>query len=416
MRDPENLLDSRFRGNDMHIVMNKFLIFLKKRKYLSAVIIIALLAGGYYGYKKTHSSSTAVQYKTAVAEKGTLTTSVSGSGNVIVDTSSNIDPTITGTVSNLAVNVGDSVKKGQLLFTIDNDDLSVNVTKAHSSYLQSLGSLETAKANKKDAKNNYDDASLSTKSSLKKKLEAAEIAVTVAEENIKSALESYQNEKSNYADRNVKAPISGTVNAIDIKNGDDLSKLSSGSSRQVPIIIGDLNTLKAQVQVNEVDVSNVSIGQKAMLTFSAVDGLTVSGKVEKMDSLGTLSSGVVTYNVTIGFDTLDPRIKPEMSVSASIITQVKQNVITVSNSAVKTQGGNSYVQVLVNGAPQNKTVEVGASNNMETEITSGITVGDNVITQIIASGATSTSSTSTSGQRTSSGGLRLPGIGGGRPD
>jgi HlyD family secretion protein len=398
---------------------NKTLAFIKGRKYLSAAIILALIIGGYYLYKKTHSTSTAVQYKTAVAEKGTLTTSVSGSGNVIVDQSANIDPTITGTVSSLAVNVGDSVAKGQLLFTIDNKDLSVNVTKAYSSYLQSLGSLETAKANKKDAKTNYDDASSSTKSSLKKKLEAAEISVTVAEENIKSTSQSYQNEKSNYADKNVKAPISGTVNAINIKNGDDLSKLSSGSSRQVPIIIGDLGTLKAQVQVNEVDIPNVKIGQKVMMTFSAVDGLNVSGKIEKMDSLGTLTSGVVTYNVTIGFDTLDPRIKPEMSVSASIITAVKQNVITVSNSAVKTQGGSSYVQVLVNGIPQDKTVEVGASNNTETEITSGINVGDNVITQTIASGAAASSSASASGQRTGSsggGGLRLPGIGGGRTD
>jgi len=392
--------------------MNKTLAFFKGRKYLSAFIILVLIAGGYYWYRKAHSASTTVQYKMAVVEKGTLTTSVSGSGNVIVDNSANVDPTITGTVSNLAVNVGDSVKKGQLLFTIDNNDLSTNVTKAHSSYLQSLSSLETAKANKKDAKNNYDDASSSTKSSLKKKLEAAEIAVSVAEENIKYSLETYQNEKSNYADRNVKAPISGTVNAINIKNGDDLSKLSSGSSRQVPIIIGDLGTLKAQVQVNEVDISNVSIGQKVMLTFSAVDGLNVSGKIEKMDSLGTLTSGVVTYNVTIGFDTLDPRIKPEMSVSASIITSVKQNVITVPNSAVKTQNGNSYVQILVDGVPQNKAVKVGASNNTEMEIISGINTGDNVITQTINS-STSTSSTSSTSSSSGSSSLRLPGLGGG---
>lgn len=385
---------------------------IKEHKFISVAIIIVLIAGGYYWYNKSKSTSTAVQYKTAVAERGTLTTSVSGSGNVIVDSSANIDPTITGTVSNLSVSVGDKVEKGQTLFSIINDDLSANVTKAHSSYLQSLASLETAKANKKDARNNYDDASSSTKSSLKKKLEAAEILVTVAEENIKYALENYQNEKSNYADRIVKAPISGTVNAINIKNGDDLSKLTSGSSRQVPIIIGDLGTLKAQVQVNEVDISNVSIGQKAMLTFSAIDGLSVSGKVEKMDSLGTLTSGVVTYNVTIGFDTLDTRIKPEMSVSASIITDVKKDVVIVSNSAVKTQNGSSYVQVLVNGTPQNKIIEAGSSSNTETEIVSGINVGDKIITQTIASKSSTSSSSSTpSSSGGNNRGIGIPGLG-----
>ncbi|PJA87714.1 MAG: hypothetical protein CO140_02820 [Candidatus Moranbacteria bacterium CG_4_9_14_3_um_filter_40_7] len=140
------------------------------------------------------------------------------------------------------MSVGDKVKKGQFLFDIENDDLSANVTKAHSSYLQSLASLETAKANKKDAKENYKDASSSTESSMKKKLEAAEISVTVAEENIKYALASYNNEKSDYADRKVKAPIDGTINEINIKNGDDLSNLSSSSTRLVPIIIGDLDT------------------------------------------------------------------------------------------------------------------------------------------------------------------------------
>ncbi|MFA5777199.1 MAG: efflux RND transporter periplasmic adaptor subunit [Parcubacteria group bacterium] len=386
------------------MINNKMIGIFKKHKYVSIVIIIVLIAGGYYWYSKSKSGSTAVQYKTAVAEKGTLTTSVSGSGNVIVDNSANVDPTITGTVANLSVSVGEKVEKGQFLFNIKNDDLSANVTKAHSSYLQSLASLETAKASKKDAKTNYDDASSSTKSSLKKKLEAAEISVTVAEENIKYAAQSYQNEKSNYADSRVTAPISGTVNAINIKNGDDLSKLSSGSSRQIPIIIGDLGTLKAQVQVNEVDIPNVVIGQKVMLTFSAIEGLSESGKVEKMDSLGTLTSGVVTFNVTIGFDTLDPRIKPEMSVSASIITDVKQNVVIVSSSAVKTKNGSSYVQALVNGSPENKTVKVGSSNNTETEIVSGISAGDNIVTQTITSGSSSATA-STSSNRGGLGGF-----------
>lgn len=384
--------------------MNKIFSIFKKHKIVSIVIMVILIGGGTYWYKKVNSKSTAVRYKTTIAEKGTLTTSVSGSGNIIVDSSSNIDPTITGTVKNLSVSVGEKVEKGQFLFDIDNKDLGVNVTKAYSSYLQSLASLETAKASKKEAKTNYDEANSSEKSLYKKKLEAAEISVTVAQENIKSAFQNYQNEKSDYADKKVTAPISGTVNAINIKNGDDLSKLTSGSSRQVPIIIGDLGTLKAQVQVNEVDIPNVQIGQKAMMTFSAIEDLSVSGKVEKMDSLGTLNSGVVTFNVTISFDTLDPRIRPEMSVSASIITDVKQDVVIVPSGAVKTQGGRSYVQILVNEAPQKKMVKVGSSNNTETEIVSGISAGENVVTQTINSSATS-ATTSTSSTRGGFGGF-----------
>jgi RND family efflux transporter MFP subunit len=398
----------------------KLSVIAKKKKYLIVGAVI-LIVGGYYWYSKSKSSTNQVQYVTEAAAKGTLMTSVSGSGNVIVDQSSNIDPTITGTVANLAVNVGDKVSKGQFLFNIVNDDLSVSASKSFTSYKQALSSLESAKANKKQASLDLSNNTQGEKGRtvLKQKLESAEASVVSAEQSVISAQADLANQRSNAAERKVTSPINGTVNAVNIKNGDDLSKLSSGSSRQVPIIIGDLGTLKAQVQVNEVDIPNVSIGQKATMTFSAIDNFTVSGKVEKMDSLGTLSSGVVTFNVTIGFDTLDPRIKPEMSVSAAIITNVKQNVLIVPSGAVKTQNGNSYVEILNDGqTPIQTTVITGSSNNTETEITSGINVGDKVVTQTISSGTTPTSSTSSSSSsRSGSSSVRIPGLGGGgRPD
>jgi len=225
-----------------------------------------------------------------------------------------------------------------------------------------------------------------------------------------SAQADLANQRSNAAERRVSSPIDGTVNAVNVKNGDDLSKVSSGNARLVPVIIGDLGTMKAQVQVNEVDIANVSIGQKVMMKMDALNNFETSGKVEKMDSLGTVASGVVTYNVTIDFDSLDPRIKPQMSISSSIITDVKQNVLTVPSSAVKIQGGTTYIEVLNGATPEQKTVTVGASNSTDTEIVSGISPGDKVVTQTINSSSTS----STTQNSSSRGGIGLPGLGGGR--
>jgi RND family efflux transporter MFP subunit len=385
----------------------KFII--TKKKIIGIIGIIGIAGGSYYWYSMSKNKTTAVQYKTAVVEKGILSISVSGSGNIIVDDSANIDPTITGTVASLSVAVGDKVEKGQFLFSIENEDLSVNVKKAYASHLQSLASLETAKANKKEAKETLEDADSDDDEYIaKKKLEAAEISVSVAEENIKSALENYQIEKNDYAKRNVLASISGTVNAINIKNGDDLSRLSGNSNSQAPIVLGDLATLKAQVEVSEVDIANVQIGQKAVLTFNALSDFETSGKVEKIDSLGTSNSGVVTYNVIVGFDSLDERIKPEMTVSASIITETKQDVILVPNSAVKIDNGNYYVESLKDGTPNKKSIEVGLENTTKTEIISGIDEGENVITQTIKSGATTSSSSSSSKNNQS--GMRIPGM------
>jgi HlyD family secretion protein len=387
----------------------------KSKKIYSAVVIVLFLGGVYYWYTASNSKNVAVQYKTVTAEKGTFTNSISGSGNVIVDQSSTVDPTITGTVANLSVNVGDKVKKGQTLFTIINDDLTVSSAQAIASLQQAQNAVASATLNVSQAKSDYrkgkEDSSNTAdeKRILDKKINIAEDGLIAAQKSYSASLSSYNNQMANAAKRTVVAPIDGTVNAVNVKNGDDLSRLSSNSNSSAPIIIGDLSTLKAQVQVNEIDIPNVSVGQNVMLKFNAIDGLNISGKVEKMDSLGTLSSGVVTYNVTIDFDTLDPRIRPEMSVSASIITKVENNVITVPNSAIKSQGNNNFVELLNGSVSVQTKVEIGDANNTETVVTSGISAGDKVITQTINPNAKSTT-----GAKSGGSGMGFSGLGGGR--
>ena len=239
----------------------------KKHKTLIVIATVILIGGGYYWYQKTHQASLAIQYKTTVAEKGSITTSVSGSGNVVVDQLATVDPTITGTVSNLAVKVGDKVKKGATLFTIVNNDLSVSNDKSIASLQQSKNSVDSAELQIKQAKADYkaakksDTSTSDQKKILNEKIDIAESGLTAAQKSYNATLADYNNTLANGGKRTVTAPIDGTVSAINVKNGDDLSRLNSSSSNSAPIIIGDLATLKAQVSVNEVDVPNVSIGQ-----------------------------------------------------------------------------------------------------------------------------------------------------------
>jgi HlyD family secretion protein len=398
---------------------------MKRVYYYYIAVVIVVLGAGYYWYSTSQSGQNETQYVTAAVEKGTLTTSISASGNIIVDQSATVEPTIDGTVTSLSVQVGDSVTEGQHLFDIDNNDLSVTVAKSTASFAQSKASLESAEANVKQAKadlssarhkNHVTPGSYSHKQivAMEEKLDAAKKSVTSAEQSLIASQADLDNQQQNADKRSVTAPISGTVNEINIKNGDDLGKLSSGSTHVTPIIIGDLGTMKSQVQVNEVDIPNVSIGQRATMTFDAIEGFTATGKVEKVDSLGTITQNVVTYNVTIGFDSLDNRIKPEMSASASIITGVKQDVLIVPNSAVKSQESTSYVEVLNEGTvPQQVNVEVGTANDTETEIVSGVKAGDKVVTQTVSAGSSTNVNTNSNSQRRSSGGFF--GLGGGPP-
>ena len=111
-----------------------------------------------------------------------------------------------------------------------------------------------------------------------------------------------------------------------------------------------------------------------------MEDITLTGKVVEIDTLGAVNQGVVTYNVKIAFDTQDERIKPGMTIDASIITDRKDGIVLVPNAAVKTQRGQIYVEVMQNGTPQAVPVEVGLSNELFTEITGGLEVEAEIVT------------------------------------
>jgi len=222
--------------------------------------------------------------------------------------------------------------------------------------------------------------------------------------------------KEKLADYYVYAPFGGTIAKLNSKKGDPVSTAT---------VIATLMTKQkvAEISLNEVDAAKVKVGQKASLTFDAIDGLIIAAKVVQIDTIGTVSQGVVSYTVKLSFDTQDERIKSGMSVSAAIITNMKANVLAIPSSAVKSRGGAQYVQILdapvvatvtsmVQGitsatAPREKNIEVGLTNDTVTEVTSGLIEGEQVITRTITS-TTATTATAPSLFGRGGGGIRIP--------
>ena len=239
-------------------------------------------------------------------------------------------------------------------------------------------------------------------------VQSAQLSVTKAQNALQDA-------KDNLANYYVRAPFSGTLSAVDVKVGDPAS---SGSA--VASLIADDE--EATVTINEVDAAKIKLGDRATLTFDAIDGLTLTGKVATIDTVGTVTQGVVNYTATISFDSTDPRVKPGMSVSAAIITATAQDVLTVPNSALKTSANGSYVLVFdpaLTGTPtagetglpsatppKQVPVEVGLADDTNTEITSGLTEGEQIVTRTVAPSTGTTASSapsllsSTTGGRT----------------
>ena len=453
--------------------------------------VAVLVVAGFLVWSVVGKKGSATQYVTSAVTRGTLTVAVAGNGNVVSHSSASVNPPISGTVTQLSVSLGGKVRKGDVLFVVENPDLDASVAQSKSSYqnaqagtlkakqaetqadlslstgvLQAKQAKQQAQAQVYSAQAAYDKLTVPgypgyTPGASDEQIGAAKATLDAAETNLKTATKnydwachlqeeghaaaaksltaaktgqsasylSYQNSIANAGKRTVVAPIDGYVTTLSINNGDQLgsSSASSGSAKSSgtgavstsssstnPMVISDLSTLQAQVAIAETDRPKVKIGQKVELTFDAVPNLSITGKVAEIDAVGTTNSGVVTYGVTITFDVQDKKLSPGMTASASIVTQVDADVLLVPNAAVKTDTtGASYVQVLEapDGTPTNVNVVLGPAGDTHTEIKSGLTEGQQVVTQTITPGS-STAGASRSGLSVLGGGGRAGGGGG----
>ncbi len=268
--------------------------------------------------------------------------------------------------------------------------------------LSSLLSAKNSIASNKDSIVNAERTiAENTQSLANLKNGADELDLKSAQLTIKQRENSLADAYQTLANYYVRAPFDGTIAEVNVTKYD---LASSGTA------VATLVTQQkiAEISLNEVDVSKVKVGQKVNLSFDAVSDLTITGQVAEVDTIGTVSQGVVVYSVKISFDTQDDRVKSGMSVSATILTEIKQDVLVVASSAVKTQGDSSYVEMfdppLENSSgsqgavsavpPHQQSVTVGISDDTSVEIVSGLKAGDQVVIKTITS-STSSSKTTT---------------------
>ena len=251
-----------------------------------------------------------------------------------------------------------------------------------------LSSLLSNQSNIKSSKDSLPNADLD--------LQSSELAVQQKENALADA-------KDNLSKYYILAPFNGSIASVPVNVGDEAS---SGTTLATIITTKELAT----ITLNEVDVAKIKLGEKATLTFDAIPDLTIAGQVAEIDSLGAVSQGVVNYTVKISFDTQDKRVMSGMSVEATIITDMAQDVVVVPNSAIKAaKDGTSYVQMFdtsVVGAvagtqnfislipPQQITVQTGLVDNTSTQIISGLKEGDVIVIKTIAGTTTKTTTPS----------------------
>jgi len=189
-------------------------------------------------------------------------------------------------------------------------------------------------------------------------------------------------------DYTVRAPFDGVIVSVPVKE----AQQASASTKLATLLT---KAKMVTISLNEVDIANVKQDQKATITFDAVSDLSIAGTVTSVDPIGTVSQGVVTYNVEVAFLTDDDRIKPGMSANVSVATQVATDVLTVPNSAIKNGGvqelpneKNPSAEAQTTGitsasAPTNVQIETGLADDSNTEVKSGLNEGDWIIVRTV---------------------------------
>ncbi len=206
------------------------------------------------------------------------------------------DLTSNVTVTNLLVHAGDYVSAGTPLFSISEEDASDIIR------------------------------------SYKSKVETAQATL----ENAKSSLDSTKETYDNYT---ITAPISSTVITKTVKTGD---KIQNGSGSTTLAVIYDLSQVTFQMNIDELDISNVKVGQSVQITADAFDNQTFTGKVTTISREGTASNGVTYYPVTVTLDEVGDLL-PGMNVEGVIVLDERDNVLAVPADALQ-RGDVVYVK------------------------------------------------------------------------
>lgn len=292
---------------------------------IACVIVGAVSVGGYYGYKTYFAKkpvAASVQYMTVTARKMNLQVSVQGTGAAYAATTKDVMPNNNGTLKDLAVKVGDTVTAGQKLFTADSDDLRKNVASAQNSVNKQSITLTQDQTDADADPNNTAKAN---------KLAMDKLSMADAQTQL-----NYANQQVNKM--TVTAPVGGVVTVVNNINGDTVQQ-----SKAVLTIV-DMSSIKVKVQVDELDIEKVKVGQKSEVKFDAIKGKTYEGTVETIAQTGTTSNNVTNYDVVVSVK--DPAgIKLGMNANVSILVDSKDNALVIPSEALIERNGNRFVMI-----------------------------------------------------------------------
>lgn len=341
-------------------------------------------------------------------KRATVSEIVSDSGKILSGGNIDVTSPTKGFIEELFVENGQAIKEDDKLFTVKSSATAQEQQTAYSAYLSAVSALKAAESLQHSLKSTMytewkaylDMATNSTYESSKgvanesarnaaefqstkedwlaaeKKVINQDAVVSANQAAVASAWTAYQATQT----MTVTAQVPGTVENLSVAVGNSVSVPSILTPDVAPVLTIVVSaTPEAVLSVGQTNIAKVKTGQKVVIHPDPYKDKDFEGTVGRLDDLGQNVAGVVTYNVYVHMKSPDDLLKPGMTVDGDIITNQKENVLTVPNSAVVLYKGGKAVRVKKGNSMEYIPVKTGIKGETKTEISEGVSEGQKII-------------------------------------
>jgi len=352
---------------------------MKGWKLIAALVVFTAAAvGGWkwlYAEKEEADSDAAKQSLVATAERRDIESSMLLTGEVEAVSSVQVKAEVGGPVKKIAVEVGQTVQKGDLLAVIDDTDLKTNLTSAQTTVDGAKLALEKTQGNYDRAKALYEQKLISKEVFMNLQADLA-----IAQNALDKANSQLQTVKDQLNKTRILAPSDGTVLDIPVTEGQVVVAAASVNAGTLLMDFADLSRLLINANVNQMDAPRLKLGLPVDVNFADISDVPVKAHIEFIAPIATVKNNIKGFEVHALIDDNDGRLKPGMSVSMHVPVGQASHAISVPVAAIFRERRSNVVYVRKgDGEVERRKVNVGLTDLSYAQILSGLSEGEEIL-------------------------------------
>ena len=348
------------------------------KKKIALIITICLVSIGIVlSIILTRGAGPEATPNTVLVTRGDIVKTVLVDGNLEMPNKAYLSFGVTGTVTEVLVDEGNNVTKGQVLAKLDAPSLESSVEMAELQVEIAQEQVKAARAQYEIALINLEEAANTTlKKVYQEQVDIAKASWETAKLNLEIAELNLDAAELNLEKAVIVAPFDGVVADITITKGKEISTAALATPA---ISLVDTSEIEMRGFIDEIDVAMVQLGQEANILLDALPDEEVKGKVAFISPVSTVRAGVVSYDTTITLESPVEELRDGMTATAEVIIERRDDVLLIPNRAIRGTWENPMVVVLVDEQVKEREITLGLTDGINTEVLSGLEEGEKVV-------------------------------------